>query len=371
MRERSPPGDVDTRDEGAHAIPCHPMLHDFITLNRAEIIARCRAKISSRPAPRATEVEVEFGVPLFLDQLTDALGLALGGKDAIHASGTKHGNELLRRGFTVAQVVQDYGGIVQAITELAGETAALITSEEFQTLHACLDQAIAGAVTEYGRMREHEGTERLGRLAHDLRNHLNSALLAYEMLKMGDVPITSSTGSVLGRSLSGLRNLIDRELAEVRMGAGIYHREPIVVFDLLEDVEVAATMEANVRGLEFSVVSVPKDVIISADRPILEAVIANLLQNAFKFTKPKSHVVLRTRATADRVLIEVEDQCGGLPPGKAEDLFRPFQQRATDRKGLGLGLEICARGVKVNDGLLHVRDEPGHGCVFTVDLPRT
>lgn len=346
------------------------MLHDFITRNRAEIIARCRAKIANRPAPRATEVEVEFGVPLFLDQLMDALVPALGHKEAIHASATKHGNELRRRGFTVAQVVQDYGGIVQAITELAGETADLITSDEFQTLNACLDQAIAGAVTEYGRLREHEGTERLGRLAHELRNHLNSALLAYEMLKLGDVPMTSSTGSVLGRSLSGLRNLIDRELAEVRLGSGIYQREPIVVFDLLEDVEVAATMEANARGLEFSVFSVAKDVSVNADRPILEAVLANLLQNAFKFSKARGHVILRARATADRVLFDIEDQCGGLPAGKAEDLFRPFQQRSTDRKGLGLGLEICARGVKVNDGLIHVRDEPGHGCVFTVDLPR-
>jgi signal transduction histidine kinase len=298
------------------------------------------------------------------------LRLALGGSDEIHASATKHGNELLRRGFTVAQVVQDYGGICQAITELAGETAAVITPEEFQTLNACLDQAIAGAVTEYGRLREHEGTERLGRLAHELRNQLNSALLAYEMLKMGTVGIASSTGSVLGRSLSGLRNLIDRELAEVRLGAGIYQREPIAVCDLIEDLEVAAAMEANARGLQFSVIWLPKDVLVNVDRPILEAVIANLLQNAFKFTQPKGHVILRTHATAERVLIEIEDQCGGLPPGKAEDLFRPYQQRATDRKGLGLGLEICARGVRVNDGLIHVCDKPGQGCVFTVDLPR-
>lgn len=347
------------------------MLHEFITANRAEIIARCRAKISNRPAPRATEVEVEFGVPMFLDQLTDSLQLALGGSDAIHVGATKHGNELLRRGFTIAQVVQDYGGIVQAITELAGETAALITTAEFQTLNACLDQAIAGAVTEYGRMREHEGTERMGRLAHELRNQLNSALLAYEMLKIGSVEMASSTGAVLGRSLSGIRNLIDRELTEVRLGAGVYQREPIVVFDLIEDVEVAAAMEANVRGIQFSVIPIAKDVRVTADRPILEAVIANLLQNAFKFTKPKGHVVLRAHATADRVLFDIEDQCGGLPPGKAEDLFRPFQQRSGDRKGLGLGLEICSRGVTVNDGLIHVRDEPGRGCVFTVDLPRT
>ncbi|MBA3452588.1 MAG: HAMP domain-containing histidine kinase [Deltaproteobacteria bacterium] len=346
------------------------MLHEFITAQRSEIVARCRAKISSRPAPRATDLELEHGVPLFLDQLTATLQLASQGTEAIRASATKHGHDLLRRGVTVAQVVQDYGGIGQAIAELVRETDAPITTEEFQTLNACLDEAVACAVTEYGRLREHEGTERLGRLAHELRNHLNSGLLSYEMLKTGSVGIDSSTGKVLARSLMGLRNLIDRELAEVRLGAGMYQRESIMVSDLLADLEVPAAMEANARNLELSVIRIATDVKIHADRSILEAVLSNLLQNAFKFTKPRTHVVLRTRATADRVLFEIEDQCGGLPAGKAEDLFRPFEQRSPDRKGLGLGLEICARGVKVNDGLIHVRDQPGMGCIFTVDLPR-
>ncbi len=346
------------------------MLHEFVTAQRAEIIARCRAKVSSRHAPRATASELEHGVPLVLDQLTALLRLAPEGPDAIRASATSHGNALLVRGFTVAQVVHDYGGIGQTIHELAGETAAAITTGDLQILDACLDEAVACAVTEYGRMREHEGTERLGRLAHELRNHLNTGLLSYEMLKTGTVAIESSTGLVLARSLMGLRNLIDRELADVRLGAGVYQREPIAVCDLLEDVEVAAAMEANARNLELSVPRIAKDVMINADRAILEAVIANLLQNAFKFTRPRSHVVLRTTVTADRVLFEVEDQCGGLPAGKAADLFRPFEQRSSDRKGLGLGLEICARGVKVNDGLIRVTDHPGTGCVFTVDLPR-
>lgn len=344
------------------------MLHEFITAQRAEIIARCRAKVSSRPAPRATDIELKHGLPLFLDQLTAILRLAADGNDAIRASATKHGNDLLRRGFTVAQVVHDYGGIGQTIRELAAETSAAITTEELQTLNACLDEAVACAVTEYGRLREHEGTERLGRLAHDLRNHLNSGLLSYEMLKTGTVGIESSTGQVLARSLLGLRNLIDRELAEVRLGAGMFQRESIAVCDLLEDLEVPATMEANARNLELTVTRVARDVMVHADRAILEAVLANLLQNAFKFSRPRTHIVLRTHATEARVVFEIEDQCGGLPPGLADDLFRPLEERSLVRKGLGLG--ICERGVKVNDGLISVRDRSGTGCVFAVDLPR-
>jgi signal transduction histidine kinase len=346
------------------------MLHEFITANRDEIVARCRAKISSRPAPRATDLEIEFGVPIFLDQLTDALRLTLQGNTEIHDNATKHAHELMGRGFTVAQVVQDYSGISQTITELSAEQAVLITTDEFQTLISCVDAATAGAVTEYGRLRENEGTERLGRLAHDLRNQLNSALLSFEVLKMGSVSVDSSTGEVLARSLTGLRNLLERELAEVRLGAGIFQRESVMVFDLIEDLELPAAMEAKARGLQFSVVWPAKDVRVNVDRMILEAVVANLLQNAFKFTRSGTHVVLRAHATADRVLIEIEDRCGGLPPGKVNDLFRPFDKRAVHRKGLGLGLQICSRGVQANDGLLHVRDHPGTGCSFTVDLPR-
>ena len=83
-----------------------------------------------------------------------------------------------------------------------------------------------------------------------------------------------------------------------------------------------------------------------------------------------SEVILRTRATSDRVLIEVEDECGGLADGAADGLFRPFEQGAGDRSGVGLGLAICRRGVDALGGDVRVRDLPGKGCVFTVELPR-
>jgi hypothetical protein len=346
------------------------MLHEFITANRGELIARCRAKIASRPAPRPTDMELEHGVPLFLDQLADTLRRALKYNPAIAQSAAKHGDELLHSGFTIAQVVRDYGGICQAISELAVETSAPITNREFQVFNLCLDDAIAEAVTAYGRLREHEGTARQGHFAHEMRNLLNSAFLAFDVLKTGSVGVGGSTGGVLAASLAGLRNLIDREIAEVRLGAGIHHPETIVVCEFIEDVEVAATMDANARGLQFSVTSVRKDVTVHADRQILASVVANLLQNAFKFTRPGGNVSLRARATADRVLIDVEDQCGGLPPGRAEELFRPFEQRGPDRTGLGLGLDICHRGALINDGEIHVRNHPGDGCVFTLDVPR-
>ena len=96
-----------------------------------------------------------------------------------------------------------------------------------------------------------------------------------------------------------------------------------------------------------------------------------MLQNAFKFSRHGGHIILRTTTTADegRVQIEVEDECGGLPPGRAEDLFRPFEQRGANRSGLGLGLAIARESVETNGGLIRARNLPGKGCVFTIDLP--
>lgn len=237
-------------------------------------------------------------------------------------------------------------------------------------LNLCLDDAIAEAVTEYGQLRAHEGTERLGQIAHELRNLLNSACLAFDVLKTGSVGVGGSTGAVLERSLASLRTVVDRELADVRLAAGIHHRETLFVRDLLEDIEVAATMDANARGLRFSVHSLARDVTVHADRHVIASVVTNLVQNAFKFTRSGGAVVLRATATATRVLINVEDECGGLPPGKAEELFVAFEQRGLDRTGLGLGLGICERGARANDGEIHVYNRAGIGCIFALDLPR-
>ena len=364
------------------------MLQDFLGKNREPLIARCRSKVAARRAPRATEQELSFGIPLFLDQLVNALRLeqASASSEAgssssadIAKAAAQHGSELLRRGFTVGQVVHDYGDLCQAITDVAVEQNATVSAAEFRTLNRCLDDAIADAVTEFGRQHDEftsdESTratnERLGFLAHELRNLVGTAILAVSTIKKGSVGLTGATGALLDRSLIGLRDLVDRTLVGVRLTAGISERrERIVVADFIADVQVAATIEAAARDLEFIVAPTEKGLAVESDRQILAAAVANVLQNAVKFTRPHGRVSLNAYAVADRILIEVEDECGGLPEGKAEEIFRPFEQLSAERTGLGLGLPISRRGVEANGGKLHVRNLPGTGCVFTIDLLR-
>ena len=369
------------------------MLEEFLSKNRDSLIERCRSKVLTRRAPRATEHELVHGIPLFLDQLITALRVeqatsVVGSRatstanassaSEIGRSAAKHGNEMLRGEFTVGQVVHDYGDLCQAITEVAMEQNAAVSVGEFRTLNRCLDDAIADAVTEFGRQRDEYASDesramnqRLGFLAHELRNLAGNAILAVAVIKKGQVGLGGATGALLDRSLFALRDLVDRTLVDVRLTAGISERrERIAVADLLADAQVAPALEAAARDLEFIVAPVKSDLEIEGARHILAAALANVLQNAVKFTRPRGRISLTASAPDDRVLITVEDECGGLAAGSVEQMFRPFAQLNEDRKGLGLGLPISRRGVEANGGTLSVRDRPGLGCVFTIDLPR-
>ena len=373
-----------------------PMLHEFLAANRAALIEGCRARAALRRLPKPTDAELEYGIPLFVDQLVKTLRLeqtaapmqsrAVSGPPGgdlegseIGESAAQHGFELLRHGVRVDQVVHDYGDLCQSITDLALELGTPIDVDEFRTLNRCLDNAIADAVTEFEYQRdlqiEDRGiqalNERLGFLAHELRNHIHSATLAVSAIKSGNVGLAGATGAVLDRSLIGLRNLIDRSLADVRVTAGMpVRRAPVSVAEFVAEVRATAGLEAQARGCTFTTGAVDAGLAVLTDRELLAAAVGNLLQNAFKFTERHTDVSLNAHASGDRVLIEVEDHCGGLPPGAAKRMFQPFVQNGADRTGLGLGLAICRKSVEANHGVLRVRDRPGSGCVFTIDLPR-
>jgi signal transduction histidine kinase len=369
------------------------MLHEFLHENSMELVARCRSKVALRPAPPATPQEMEHGIPLFLQQLIRTLrmeqlprdGSVAGRKAArdlpgeIGASATKHGHELLRNGFTVNQVVHDYGDLCQAVTELAAERGSAVSMDEFRTLNRCLDSAIADAVTEFDRQRDdlmaQRGTlamsERLGSLAHEMRNFLNTATLGFAAIKTGRVAVQGATSAVVDRSLGGLRDLIDRTLADVRLVAGIEpHIEDFPLAAFIDDIRMSATLESEARRCEFTAVCDPPDLAVRADRQMLFSALSNVLQNAFKFTRPGTHVHLYAYGVGDRALIEVQDECGGLPEGGTEGLFQAFEQKALDRSGVGLGLSIARRAVEACGGTIRARDLPSLGCVFTIELPR-
>ena len=360
-----------------HLVGRPTMLHEFVAQNREELIQRCRVKVAARSVPPPTPAELAYGVPRFLDQLVEMLRDPKGSTSDLDLSAAHHGRELRLQGFTVSQVVHDYGDVCQSITDLAMEQEAPISVDDFRTLNRCLDDAIASAVTEYGHgtraMRDLAATEedqRFGFLAHEVRNLVHTASMAFEVLRTGNVGAAGSTGAVLKRSLSGLTDLIDRSVAEVRLRHSVQERVDFVVADLIDELSPSAAMEATARGLQLTMHSGEPGLSLHADRQIVSAVVVNLLQNAFKFTRPQSRVALTVTASRDNVQISVADECGGLPEGDLDVLLRPFEQRSANRTGLGLGLAFSRWGAEVNDGRMAIRNLPDHGCVFTLELPR-
>jgi signal transduction histidine kinase len=354
------------------------VLHEFLSANRAEILARSRDNLALREVPIPTESELREGLPLFFDQLIAILRAEKNSRhseeDSVSKSAALHGGELLRIGLTVAQVVQDYGSICQSVTELADERNVAITADEFHTFNGCLDVATARAVTEYEHRRDKEigatDAAQLGFLAHEMRNLLTTSMLTFDALRRGSVGIQGSTGALLGRNLRRMRALIDRTLAEVRLGAGTPTPDRLSVAELIEEIEIVATIEAKEHNVQLSIDAGPSDVFVDGDHQLLASAAVNLLHNALKFTKPHGHVTIRAHTTGERVLIDVEDECGGLPPGKIEHLLRQLKHGVVDQVGLGLGLSISLKGVRASGGEIHVRGLPGSGCIFTIDLPK-
>jgi hypothetical protein len=213
------------------------MLHEFVTANRKALITRCREKVAKRFQPSETPAAVDHGVPLFLQQLVDTLRIEqlTASRDAagpapapapsdIGRAAALHGAELLRLGYSVDQVVHDYGDVCQSVTDLAVEQKALISTDEFRTLNRCLDNAIADAVTSFGHARQIS----INRQAETLHARLNYfsdeqqrlveiACQAYAAIRTGNVGLTGATGTLLIHALDELRSLADRTLPEIRL----------------------------------------------------------------------------------------------------------------------------------------------------------
>ncbi len=359
------------------------MLHEFLSAEREEILALCSKKIARLADSRSSSDEMERGLPVFYDELIEVLRADTDESGEVHnnsiesvhrASAERQGKESLKLGYSISQVVHGYGALCQAITQYIQENSSETASpREFNRLNFCLDIAIAEAVTEFNRGQrenaERDEVQRLGFLAHELRNALTSATLASQLIITGKVGTNGSTSRILENAHRRMRDIIDRSLVEVRLW-----NEPTVqyqrcrVIHLVSEVEATAWFEASAKSIEVRVEVAP-ELEILIDRHLIISALSNLVQNAIKFTKQGGIVWIRSKAVGGRVLLEIEDQCGGLPPGEAEELFKPFSQMGTDKSGLGIGLTISRRAVLLNKGILSVRDVPHQGCVFSIDLP--
>lgn len=209
------------------------MLREFLISHRSDVVQRCREKAATDLAPAEIPDVLEHGVPLFIQQLIDALAARPsasvdGSPEArtlyppeIGRTAALNGAELLRRGFTVDQVVHNYGDICQAITEMAIELNCAIDPDDFRIFNGCLDNAIAGAVTAFGQGRQNasddlddERHERLSVMRQEHRRLVEIAVQAFTAMKAGSLGLTGPTAALLMHALTELQSLSEQSVVE-------------------------------------------------------------------------------------------------------------------------------------------------------------
>lgn len=208
------------------------MLREFLIAHRREVIQKCREKATASFAPSEAPAALEHGVPLFIQQLINALEARpsasgdVGGPGGqtlfpaeIGRSAALNGAELLRRGFTVDQVVHHYGDVCQSITEMAIELKCGMNPDDFRILNGCLDNAIAGAVTAFAQGhqnasddRDEERYERLSIQQQEHRRLVAIALQAFTAMRSGGLGLTGATGGLLMHALTELHWLSEQPL---------------------------------------------------------------------------------------------------------------------------------------------------------------
>jgi len=380
------------------------MLYKFLIENEKEILGMTERKTLALAGVRPSSEQLKMGLPIFYKQLLNvlllnrghanlstmnlegmakaaansdepAMAMAAGRPDdaAVATSAGIHGIELLRLGYTLSHVVHAYGAMCQSITELATTKNIIITSSEFRDLNLCLDVAIAGAVTEYQSIRNtQESTrelEHLGFLAHELRNAIGTVKMALELIKDGTVGFGGSLGQVLDRGVKRIEELIDRSLTEVRLRVDpSVRQETVSLIQIVNQLMVTAEIEAQLKN-QILELYIDPTLVAEADQQLVYSAVSNLIQNALKYTHVGGKIQIRGAYAGNNIVIEVEDECGGLSE-RASDIFKPFEQQHENRKGLGLGLTIAQKAINLNNGTIEVRNLPGKGCVFTITLPK-
>jgi signal transduction histidine kinase len=240
-------------------------------------------------------------------------------------------------------------------------------------VQALLNAGRAQAVVAYIDRRDAEmaqtTSQHVAFIAHELRSPLMSAFLAVTALRKSERPEDQWALGMLTRNLNALRDLIDQVLTADRLAGQIpLQRESFDLRVLLEQVAADTQWAAQRRQVDISV-QAPECLPINGDQRLLRSAIGNVLGNAVKFTHEGSAISVRAQRRDGGITVEVEDGCGGLPQDNTTELFEPFVQRGENRTGFGLGLAIVKQALEAHGGRVSVRNVPGKGCVFALELP--
>ncbi|THC44588.1 PAS domain-containing protein [Massilia sp. Mn16-1_5] len=229
------------------------------------------------------------------------------------------------------------------------------------------------------RQADRRKDEFLAMLAHELRNPLAPISAAAELLQMGklDEERMQRTSRIIGRQVRHMTGLVDDLLDVSRVTRGLVELEmlPVDLNHVIADAVEQVTPSIRARHHHLEMRLTPQATLVQGDKKRLVQVLANVLNNAAKYTHECGNIRVRTDVRDTSLLVEVLDDGIGMTPelvSRAFDLFAQAE-RSPDRSsgGLGLGLALVRSLVELHHGTVSCASPgPGQGSTFTICLPR-
>jgi signal transduction histidine kinase len=245
-------------------------------------------------------------------------------------------------------------------------------------LGICVIAAGAGvAVSRQLRLNELKNTS-VATVAHELRTPLASMRMLVDTLREGRYRDEQQMAEYLDLIASEnlrLSRLTDNFLTLSRLERNEHAIElaPVAPGVVVEQALQSMRAKIEAPGCQFTL-DVPDQLgEIMADRDALALVLANLLDNAVKYTGDVKKIALRARETAGRVFFAVSDNGVGLSRGERGKIFKQFyqvdQKLSRSRGGCGLGLALVAHIIEAHGGRIDIESQLGRGSTFTVSIP--
>jgi len=339
-----------------------PTLYEFMSAQRRRIVELCVKKTLDRSKNRGDPAELAQVFAGLVDEIIRALEADAGLPASSPLPGPSENAARLgaarqRHGESFGGVAVEVGLVSDTVGELATEQQLRFDAREYRVFNKCVDTAICSAIERFAtraiRQTEVRAEERFGVIARDLRNALASARMAFAILRRGDVGVVSRTGDLLARSLEAMQELVDPLVLAARLHAGApLEPKRVRVARLLRDAQESIAPERGIAVL----VDVDDALEIETDERVLEAALASIVQTAVRLAHEETLVVLRARREDDMLEIQVEGDCGELPPERVERLFA------------APGLAVTREAVEAHGGAVGVRSKPPLGCIFWMRL---
>lgn len=373
------------------AYQAFPHLAEALQL-RTDIIIHAWEIAVRRTLPAADELtlqQLRNSLPLILQEIVDAFASdkPRATQDLIEDS-KSHGATRFHENYNVQELIVEYRLLRRTIIEQISEALnERLDARSNVALNMAVDAALQGGVitfTQHLQQQIKASTEvqssYLSFLSHDLRNHLNHAMLRLQLLaaKLAQVPEFAnsvediqSIKQAIFQTTAGMDRLLQAE--QLRKDSVELRTDPVNLNLLISEVIKQVDHEAKSKGLELDT-DVPEGAQAASDEGLLTLVLQNLLGNAVKYSSRGRIKVIAQNAVNDEDVswvLSVVDQGPGIAPENLNHLFDAFRRGDTYGKpGVGLGLTIASQATKLLGGKLEIESKVNAGSTFRLVLPR-